>query len=79
MVELHRAATAAPAFDRLRQNGDGETKQQSNNQQTLPKSEVADLQDEVSELKAQIKSLVTQVHLLRKEFGEAFGLVQKQD
>jgi peptidoglycan hydrolase CwlO-like protein len=60
------------------------TKCNSNNkknedQQTLPKSEVADLQDEVSELKAQIKSLVTQVQLLRKEFGEAFGVVQKQD
>jgi hypothetical protein len=43
------------------------------------KAELAHFQDEVSELKAQVKSLVTQVQLLRNEFGQAFGVVQKQD
>ena len=54
-------------------------KNQQQDQQTLPKSELVDVRDEIADLKAYVKTLVTQVQLLRKEFGQAFGVVQKQD
>jgi nucleotidyltransferase/DNA polymerase involved in DNA repair len=41
--------------------------QQYQNQQTLPRSELADVQDEVAGLEALIKTLVSQVQLLRQE------------
>jgi hypothetical protein len=44
-----------------------------------PAAAIADLADEIADLRAYIKTLVTQVQLLRKEFGQAFGVVQKQD
>ena len=47
-----------------------EQEQQQQQQTTLPKSELADLRDEIAELKAYIKTLVTQVQYLRKELGK---------
>lgn len=42
-------------------------KVQQQQQQQFQRSELADLQDEVSELKAQIKNLITQVQMMRQE------------
>jgi hypothetical protein len=44
-----------------------------------PAAAISDLADEIADLRAYIKTLVTQVQLLRKECGQAFGVVQKQD
>jgi hypothetical protein len=41
--------------------------QQQDQQQKLPKSELSDLRDEIADLKAYIKTLVTQVQLMRQE------------
>ena len=48
-------------------------------QKTLPRSELANLEKEIASLKADVKSLTYQIQMLRKEFGQAFGVVQKQD
>jgi|ERR671919_772154 hypothetical protein len=41
--------------------------QQQPQQQQFSRSELADLQDEITELKAHVKSLITQVQLMRQE------------
>ena len=41
--------------------------QQQQDQQKLPKSELEDIRDEIADLKAYIKTLVTQVQLMRQE------------
>jgi len=41
--------------------------QQQQDQQKLPKSELEDIRDEIADLKAYIKTLMTQVQLMRQE------------
>lgn len=45
--------------------------QQNNNQQTLPpRNEIADLRDELNEVRALIKTAITQIQLARREIEE---------
>jgi hypothetical protein len=43
------------------------TNEQQQDQKTLPKSELEDIRDEIADLKAHIKTLVTQMQLMRQE------------
>src|SRR5215207_2460969 len=64
-AHVHPTTTSTTKKKEEQQQVLQQQKQQKQVQQQLPQSELADLQDEVAELKAQIKSLVTQVQLLQ--------------
>jgi len=50
---------------------------QQSQQQTVPRNELADIQDEINEIRALLKTAITQVQLAREEIRE-LKRMQKQ-